>query len=134
MSGASCKQASHYERGGTEGDGEGTVLLPEGRAYPLTAMLHRTDLRPAYTRGHKSLDKTIVYEYNNIGCMNQNATSSNYMYCNFLNKRICAINSLYNFIFKKAKKHLKLLNNGGLNGKSLGSAGVFNRCNTFLNN
>ena len=30
--GASCKQASHYGRGGTEGDGEGTVLLPKGRA------------------------------------------------------------------------------------------------------
>ena len=25
---------------------------------------------------NKSLDKTIVYEYNNIGCMNQNATST----------------------------------------------------------
>ena len=31
------------------------------------------------------------------------SSTSNYMYCNFLNKRICAINSLYNFIFKKAK-------------------------------
>ena len=28
--GASCKQASHYGRGGNEGDGEGTILLPKG--------------------------------------------------------------------------------------------------------
>ena len=37
--------------GGAEGDGEGTVLLPKVGAYHLTAMLRRTDLRPAYKRG-----------------------------------------------------------------------------------